>query len=202
MEIKYKIVLIGDTNVGKTSLVQRLHTHHFSGITDSTIGGAFSSKKINIDDKNIILNIWDTAGQERYKSIAKFFYRGAIGCLCVFDLTDKSSFESLKKIWINMFDECNQDHEYYILIVGNKSDLDKSMWQVSENQIMLFVDDCRTNFKCKCDYILTSCCNGENVFNAFYNIASNIIYLPTNMSDKMMEIMEIDNTQNNSICQC
>ena len=193
--IKHKVVLLGETAVGKTSLLTRLLNNRFTNLTESTIGGAFSTKQIELDNNNkIILNIWDTAGQERYRSLTSFFYRGASGCLCVFDITDRDSFKMIPT-WIKLFKEGNEGHKYIIIIVGNKCDVDEDKWQITQKSVKEFADDNN------CLYTFTSCLTGENIHETFHILAEKMAELD---NDKNSEIIPIDsdnddNNNNNDI---
>ena len=89
--INYKFVLVGDSAVGKSSIANRYISNDFYEFQEPTIGAAFMSKKLNIDDKEIKLEIWDTAGQERYRSLAPMYYRNASVAIVVYDITKASS---------------------------------------------------------------------------------------------------------------
>jgi Ras-related protein Rab-7A len=99
-----KLILLGDTGVGKTSLMRYFTQGHFIESYKATIGADFSVKSINYDDNEITLQIWDTAGQERFKSLGQAFYKGSDICVLVYNVTDPSSFDSLDK-WYNDFIE-------------------------------------------------------------------------------------------------
>ena len=97
-----KVVLIGESGVGKTSIISRYTTNTFKSQLMSTPGANFVTKNVIVEDKNqsIKLEIWDTAGQERYRALAKVFYKNAAVCVLVYDITRKSSFEELKNYWV------------------------------------------------------------------------------------------------------
>ena len=180
----YKIVLIGDANVGKSSLLSSLM--HDKRPVSPTIGVAFAMKKIMVDKKEIILSIWDTAGQERFRSIVPIYYKNSIGCVCVFDVTNKISFINLK-YWINDYIQHDPGENIKIMIVANKCDLDKSLWCTSEENIKIFAA------QYGCEYFLTSCTSGENVYEAFYKLAESI-----NISKNCSTVIDPDNTNNKS----
>lgn len=91
-----KLVLLGDSGVGKSSIVLRFVADNFKEDTDATIGASYMSKMLQIQEKAIKFNIWDTAGQERYRSLAKMYYRDAMVVLLVFALSEETSFDSLR----------------------------------------------------------------------------------------------------------
>lgn len=196
MSSKHKIVLLGETGVGKTSLVSRFVNNRFTNMTESTIGGAFSTKYVDLDDNQIILNIWDTAGQERYRSISSFFYRGAVGCLCVFDVTDRKSFLMLST-WIKLFKEGNESQKYIIIIVGNKFDADKNKWQITEKEVKEYANEN------DCLYIFTSCFTGDNIQKTFNLLAEKINVLDVDKNTMIInsdDIEFIDQPKNSCWC--
>ncbi|KAI5181967.1 Ras-related protein Rab-11A [Nematocida sp. AWRm80] len=121
-EYLYKIVLIGDSGVGKTNLLERLAHNRFNTSTKSTIGVEFDTKCFMVDGKKIKAQIWDTAGQERYRAITSAYYRGAVGAIVVYDITRKESFENATHQWIKQLKD-NADGKIAISLVGNKTDL-------------------------------------------------------------------------------
>jgi Ras-related protein Rab-7A len=90
-----KIILLGDSGVGKTSLINRYRTHHFSSRIKATVGADFCTKEIKFGDQLISVQIWDTAGQERFQALSCAFYRGSDACIICFDLTDAMTFSNL-----------------------------------------------------------------------------------------------------------
>lgn len=121
-DMMFKVVLIGDSGVGKSNLFSRYINNEFSYNTKTTVGVEFGSKKIVIDDLKIKAQIWDTAGQERYKSITNVYYKGAKGALLCYDITNKITFESVDK-WVPEL-KSSGDKEVSIVLVGNKTDLE------------------------------------------------------------------------------
>jgi Ras-related protein Rab-2A len=117
----FKIIIIGDANVGKTCLTLRFINDEYKTSYESTIGVEYGTKIISIKDNRVKLQIWDTAGQEIFKSITKCYYRGASGAILVFDLSNKSTFQNIKKR-LNDVKE-NGSANISIILVGNKSDL-------------------------------------------------------------------------------
>jgi len=132
--ILFKIVVLGESGVGKTSLLLRYVENKFTIATKSTIGSDFLSKEIEVDGKPITLQIWDTAGQERFQGLGNSFYRGADGVIFVFDVTRKKSFDELpawkKSFLIQIGQEANEN--FPMLILANKVDLDDR--QVSKTE--------------------------------------------------------------------
>ena len=121
-DVVYKLLLLGESNVGKTSIILRYIENKFEESNISTCGIDLKCKYVSCDDKKIKLNIWDTAGQERFKGLTKNYFRGAHGFVLVYDITNKLSFDKLKA-WIKDAKEKIEDEKSYKLaVVGNKKD--------------------------------------------------------------------------------
>ncbi|RKP31851.1 ras-domain-containing protein [Metschnikowia bicuspidata] len=121
-EYLYKIVLIGDSGVGKSNLLSRFTRDEFNLESKSTIGVEFATRTLEIDGKRVKAQIWDTAGQERYRAITSAYYRGAVGALIVYDISKTESYESVSR-WLKEL-KGHADANIVIELVGNKSDLD------------------------------------------------------------------------------
>ncbi len=122
-DMLFKVLLVGNTSVGKSSLFLRFVDKIWNDAFVPTIGVDFKIKTLNINNKNIKLQIWDTAGQERFRTIISSYYRGAHGILLIFDVTETESFESLKNWLIEI--EKNTNKNVIKLLIGNKCDLDE-----------------------------------------------------------------------------
>eukprot|EP00033_Pygsuia_biforma_P001936 GCRY01002158.1.p1 GENE.GCRY01002158.1~~GCRY01002158.1.p1 ORF type:complete len:203 (+),score=32.27 GCRY01002158.1:165-773(+) len=120
----FKIVLLGEGCVGKTSLVLRYVENVFREKHHSTIQASFLSKRIVVDNTPLTLNIWDTAGQERFHALGPIYYRDADGALLVYDITDADSFQKVKN-WVKELRKI-VGNDINLFIVGNKSDLEKN----------------------------------------------------------------------------
>jgi small GTP-binding protein len=162
MDYIYKIILIGDISVGKTNLFSRFTTNDFSHELKSTIGVDFAMKKITLNNKLIEAQIWDCAGQERYRSISKFYFRGANGIILVYDITKRESFLHIKD-WLTEI----KDHTATILLVGNKSDLDFKREVTTEDGTQFARDHGLL-------FLETSALNGFHVNDAFLSIITEI----------------------------
>ena len=129
-----KIVLVGESSVGKTSILTKFIENTFQDSIESTVGGTFNSKVIRCEDidKSLKLDIWDTAGQERYRSVTKMFYKDADVALLVYDITSKKSFEELQNYWVNQVLETSMK-KTLLCIIANKSDL-INLEQVDEGE--------------------------------------------------------------------
>ena len=118
-----KVVLLGNSGVGKTSIVQRFVFEKFKEVNPATLGAMFMAKSIEIPQSNLSIrfNLWDTAGQEKYHSLAATYYKDAAIALIVYDITNLSTFEGAKT-WINELRE-KSTQETMLILVGNKSDM-------------------------------------------------------------------------------
>ena len=98
---KGKLIVVGDTNVGKTSIVERLTENRFSLNQKTSVAVAYSTKQVIVDDRTTVkFDIWDTAGQERFRSISALFYRGSAAAIIVYDITDRKSFDTARNYWL------------------------------------------------------------------------------------------------------
>ncbi|CAJ0605520.1 unnamed protein product [Cylicocyclus nassatus] len=120
-DYQFKVVLLGEGAVGKSSMLMRYVENKFSPRHISTIQASFQSKQVEIDGAHITLNIWDTAGQEKYHALGPIYYRGSQGALLIYDMTDQRSFERAK-IWLKELQRALGD-SVVIMIIGNKLDL-------------------------------------------------------------------------------
>ena len=177
-----KVVLLGDSGVGKTCLITRYISETFEQNTASTNGASYASKKVNYDKlkKTITLDIWDTAGQEKYKALTKFFYKDAAIAILVYDITQKNSFESIKSYWYEQVKE-NGEKTIVLGIVGNKSDLYEQE-EVSENEAREFAQSIGAIFA------LTSAKMNTGV-DALFKDAGNK-YLDPSFQQKVMQEQE------------
>eukprot|EP01036_Dinobryon_divergens_P027419 gene27419-36191_t len=133
-----KVVLLGDTGVGKSSLVLRFVTNNFKPYSESTIGASFMSKMVTVNSKPIKFQIWDTAGQEKYHSLAPMYYRGAAAAIIVYDITRENTFKTLKT-WVEEL-KSKGPKDIIIAIAGNKADLEE-MREVDSKQARSYAED-------------------------------------------------------------
>ena len=154
----FKIVIIGDSGVGKSQLLSRFTKNVFNQEQESTVGVDFVSKQVKIDDKVLKIQLWDTAGQERYRAVASSYYKGALGAILVYDITDSTSFDNLQN-WIKELQNKGPPG-LEMLVVGNKSDLEEKR-QVTEQMQKKFAGDSGL------DFIETSALTYTNVDEAF-----------------------------------
>lgn len=196
-----KFLLVGNGNVGKTSIVRRLCRGDFSDETETTIGVEFMTKVIDINKCSIKLQIWDTAGQEKYRSVGKAYYRNAIGILLVFSLTDHKSFETLETWMDDVRQYCHPKAE--MILVGNKCDL-VDQRRVSATEIQSFCD-CR-----RVPYIESSAKLGTNINESFFQVTKRIydgilqgdITLGNNAHLPEQVKKNKDNEENEKTCSC
>ena len=120
---KYKVVLVGETQTGKTALIQRIVNDRFEENSETTMVASTLTTEVTLEDGRMIkYEIWDTAGQEKYRSINKIFYKDAAIVIMVYDITKRNTYEEIKNYWYNQIvTMCNKNP--IIAIVGNKSDL-------------------------------------------------------------------------------
>lgn len=187
-----KTVLLGDSGVGKSSLVLRFVTDTFRPYSESTIGASFLTKILLINDKSSKFFIWDTAGQEKYHSLAPMYYRGAQVAIIVYDITNKNSFLTLKR-WVKEL-KLHGPPDILIAIVGNKSDLSGNR-KVSFNQAKAYADE--INALC----IETSAKTNININELFINISNQIPEQKKNDNfSNIVDINKIDNNKNFYYC--
>jgi Ras-related protein Rab-1A len=118
----FKLLIIGDSGVGKSCILLRFADNNFIDSYISTIGVDFKIKTIQINGKTIKLQIWDTAGQERFRTITSSYYRGANGIICVYDVTDKETFSNIKKEWLPQIERYAPE-QVKTIVVGTKTDM-------------------------------------------------------------------------------
>ena len=145
-EESIKVVLIGESGVGKTSIISQFTKGVFNQDLMSTNGATFSTKKKEFKDLNKTLSfeIWDTAGQEKYRSLAKMFFKDAAVALIVYDITSRKSFDEIKNYWMNLVKE-NGPKQIIMYIVGNKCDLSEKE-AVIEDQAREYAESQNVSF--------------------------------------------------------
>jgi small GTP-binding protein len=161
----FKFIVVGSSGVGKTAILRRLVDNVFTGDSQTTVGVEFLSTSVEVDGSRVKLQIWDTAGQERFRSIAKAYFRSALGVLLVFDLTSRQSFEDLTHWLADIHALCDPNAE--VTLVGNKSDL-ADVRAVSPTETEAFT------LLHHLTYVETSALAGENVQEAFRRTAGAI----------------------------
>lgn len=167
LDYKFKIVICGDPEVGKTSLILRFNDNAFRRKYIPTLGVHVSDKIFRVNNSIVQLVLWDIAGQIKFKTMRQQFYRGADGIFLIYDLTKPKSFDNISNWYLDIQEQLKDHPELIGFIVGNKCDLIKEKKVTSESAIEL-----ANNLNL--EYIETSALSGENVDNAFYNIAKSL----------------------------
>lgn len=170
-----KIVLLGATHTGKTSILRRLVFNRFSDEVMPTLGAGLNTFDHCFGDRSIRLNIWDTAGQENYRSLARIYYRDARAAVIVFDVTSKDSFNDID-YWLGELDSSTQ-FGHYIIILGNKIDL-KGKRVITEEQGKTKAE------RSGATYYEVSALTGEGVKKIFETIAEDILKSSVNVKSQ------------------
>jgi small GTP-binding protein len=164
---RFKIIMVGNLAVGKSSILTKFKNNKFNPKYQCTINVDIQMDSINIDEENIVdLQIWDTCGQETFRNLTRQYYNNSQGCLLVFDLTDRYSFEKLED-WIKDIQQFGA-RNCVVMLVGNKADL-------INNRVVSFDEASELAKKYQLDYIETSAKNGMNISFIFTYIASVIL---------------------------
>ena len=161
----FKVVLIGDTSVGKTNILSKYLTNDFDPDSKATVGVEFGTKNFKIEDNIVKVQIWDTAGQERYRSITNAYYKGAKGSLLVYDITNPKTFESIDR-WLSDL-KVNGDENISVVLLGNKSDLE------SDRKVSTQQGKEKAEFY-KLAFMETSALNGNNIEKAFSELITDV----------------------------
>ncbi|KAL1564868.1 Ras-related protein RABA2a [Salvia divinorum] len=161
----FKVVLIGDSGVGKSNLLSRFTRNEFCLESKSTIGVEFATRTLQVEGRTVKAQIWDTAGQERYRAITSAYYRGALGALLVYDVTKPTTFENVSR-WLKELRD-HADSNIVIMLIGNKTDL-KHLRAVATEDAQSFAE------KEGLSFIETSALEATNVEKAFQTILSEI----------------------------
>ncbi|XP_031490405.1 ras-related protein RABA2a [Nymphaea colorata] len=161
----FKIVLIGDSGVGKSNLLSRFTRNEFCLESKSTIGVEFATRTLQVEGRTVKAQIWDTAGQERYRAITSAYYRGALGALLVYDVTKPTTFENVGR-WLKELRD-HADSNIVIMLIGNKTDL-KHLRAVATEDAQTFSE------KEGLSFLETSALEATNVEKAFQTILSEI----------------------------
>ncbi|KAJ5340752.1 hypothetical protein N7541_009876 [Penicillium brevicompactum] len=185
-KVLLKVIILGDSGVGKTSLMNQYVNKKFSGSYKATIGADFLTKEVLVDDRLVTMQIWDTAGQERFQSLGVAFYRGADCCVLVYDVNNSKSFEALdswrdefliqasppgpRKLPIHLAflsrASCLAGKNDTLVVIGNKIDVEENKRMISSKRAMTF---CQS--KGNIPYFETSAKEAVNVEQAFEVIA-------------------------------
>ena len=178
-DMMVKVIIIGDSGVGKTNIMSKFLKNKFMEEWKATVRVEFGSKLFDLNGHKIKAQIWDTAGQEKYKSITGAYFKGSKGALVVYDITQKSTYESLEK-WINDLKSAG-DPKITIILIGNKSDLEENR-QVSKEQ----GEEKAKSFGCA--FLETSALSGDNIDKAFNMMVKEIFEKFSNDSAEDSEL--------------
>ena len=190
----FKIVLIGDSSVGKTNILSKFLSNEFDPDSKATVGVEFGTKDFLIENNKVKVQIWDTAGQERYRSITNAYYKGAKGSLLVYDITNPKSFENLDR-WLSDL-KSNGEDKISVILIGNKSDLE------NERKITLEQGKEKAAFF-KLAFMETSALNGNNIEKAFNELITDVYKNHHDLFEKQAKVeitekaIDIDNTEGN-----
>ena len=166
-EFIYKILLLGDSSVGKTCFLMRYTDNTFQDIHMSTIGLDYKLKNVQLEDgKMVKIQVWDTAGQDRFRSITKNYYKGAHGIILIYDVTENKSFENVKN-WMNQIKE-EVSNRVTIVLVGNKIDDEENRKITTEQGESMAKEFDIMFFEC-------SAKTGENIDGIFNNLVKKVV---------------------------
>jgi Ras-related protein Rab-11A len=164
---EFKIIILGEYNVGKTSIIKKYVENEFNQINKTTINTNIYNKIIRMDNNTIIkLNIWDTAGEEKMNPIIKQYFKDSSGCLIVYDISNKNSFNQIEK-WVNEIKE-NSPHYCSNILIGNKSDLNL-------DRKINFEEGVNLGKKYNFNFFECSAKTGNNIAIAFESLCNSII---------------------------
>ena len=182
-----KVVLVGESGVGKTCIISRFISGAFDFNVTSTNGASYASKNVQYDKlgKSLLLDVWDTAGQEKYRSLTKFFYKDAKVAILVYDITKQSSFDSLTNYWYKEVKEHGPEN-IVLGIAGNKCDLYEKE-EVNENQAREFAQSIGAIFA------LTSAQNNSGINELFRDVGNK--YLDPTFQQKLEDEKEENNQE-------
>ncbi|CCE28550.1 probable GTPase Rab7 protein [Claviceps purpurea 20.1] len=163
-KVLLKVIILGDSGVGKTSLMNQYVKKKFSASYKATIGADFLTREVMVDDRQVTMQLWDTAGQERFQSLGVAFYRGADCCVLVYDVNNAKSFEALES-WRDEFliqASPRDPPNFPFVVLGNKIDVEESKRVISNKRAMTF---CQS--KGDIPYFETSAKEAINIDQAF-----------------------------------
>ena len=181
-----KIILLGESGVGKTCIINRYIKNVFISGSTSTVGCSSNKKKILKDDKKYILNVWDTTGQEKYHSLANLFINGADIVILVYEIDSKESFENLN-YWYNCVKEKLEEQSYILAVVGSKSDLVDNE-EVSEEEGKNYADGLKANFK-----LVSAKVDDKGINSLFESLLNE--YIEKLSTSKIVDSLDISTSQ-------
>ncbi|OHT11547.1 small GTP-binding protein [Tritrichomonas foetus] len=191
-----KLVVLGDSGVGKTTLIHKYINNEFRADFKSTIGADFTAKTIELDNQTVDLQIWDTAGEVRFHSVGAAFYRGTDACILVYDVTSRDSFNRLKMWQEDLYTKSGIDDRdgFPLIVFGNKSDLD-------ENREISTEEAEQWSAASNIPVVEVSAKSGQNIEAGFEKLVS--MFLTSSIEKrKMMEPITIKINQGNNEKKC
>ncbi|KAF9165744.1 hypothetical protein DFQ27_000389 [Actinomortierella ambigua] len=199
-KVLLKVIILGESGVGKTSLMNQYVNKKFSNQYKATIGADFLTKEVMVDDRLVTMQIWDTAGQERFQSLGVAFYRGADCCVLVYDVNNAKSFETLDS-WRDEFliqASPRGPENFPFVVIGNKIDMEESKRMISQKRAMAW---CQS--KGNIPYFETSAKEAINVEQAFQTIAKNALQQEVEVEIDFPDPIKIDSdTSKDFGCAC
>ncbi|KAI3371576.1 hypothetical protein L3Q82_024140, partial [Scortum barcoo] len=187
----FKIVLVGNSSVGKTSLLRRFCDDCFHPGTSATVGIDYSVKTITVDNSQVALQMWDTAGQERYRSITKQFFRKADGVVVMYEITARQSFTAVRQ-WLTSVKE-GAGEDIPIMLLGNKTDKE------SERQVLKGVGE-RLAKDCQMTFYECSACSGHNVVESMVHLARILKEQEDREKEKTVQLVGSPSEKKKSCC--
>lgn len=187
-----KVVLVGESGVGKTSILAQFLNQEFHLYQESTSGAKFSTKSIKYEDinKELKFEIWDTAGQEKFRALTKLFYKDASVVVFVYDITRRDSFDEIKKYWFNQIKH-NSVSNIVMAIAANKSDLYENE-KVDEKEGREYADSINAKF------IMTSAKNESSITTLFTEIGLQYFQVISGLTKKEWEERELNRERKQS----
>merc|ERR1712072_797589 len=193
-KVLLKVIILGDSSVGKTSLMNQFVHRKFVSQYKATIGADFLTKEIVVDERPVTMQIWDTAGQERFQSLGVAFYRGADCCILVFDINRSVTFETLDH-WRDEFliqASPSNPNEFPFIVLGNQVDRNERAVTQARAQVW-----CKEKRARPIPYFETSAKDGYNVENAFRTIARDGLKQEKDEDIYLPDMIDISNKVNN-----
>jgi len=187
---KLKIMILGESMVGKTSIINRYTNDKFGGRYLCTVGIDFQKKKLEINNKKLLLQIWDTAGQERFRNVTKNYFHSSHGFILAYDINNKESFEKIQ-YWLDEIKE-NADTKIKCILIGTKCDLDRR--EVTEEEGMELAKSCGYKF------LETSAKENINIEKTFFTLVSEIMSNFDNNKRDSVSLSSEDSTKKKKKC--
>ena len=191
MSIPIKLVMLGESGVGKTSVIDRYTTGNFPEASKPTIGAAFLTKEVRFNDTCYDLMIWDTAGQEEYRGLAPMYYRNASVAIVMFDITNQASFDAVD-YWIKDLKD-NAGPEICVILCGNKTDKEKEEGVVNQSAVLDFAQSQGIS------YVTTSALTGEGV-DMLFQTAVTVFAKTQKTPISLNQDQNIENNDSRSYC--